>query len=316
VPKVWTNVALSISEAEWLKAKIQPYELVQDLSAVNNLTEGKGDPATQEADILFGQPAVLDIFQSSNLKWVHLTSAGYTRYDRTDVFSFFEKHSVTFTNSSSVYDVPCAEHVLSMMLAYNRKIVDSERADQWTYTQQRPIMRVLRRQNLLILGFGAIGTKLTELLQPFGMEIRGLKRKVTGKENAPCFSIDSRIEHLGWADHVVNILPLSDSTQSLFGKNEFAAMKPSAVFYNIGRGDTVDQPTLIEVLKSKSIAAAFLDVTSPEPLPQDHPLWQLDNCLITPHVAGGLQDENQVLLNHFVTNFERFIKNQPLLDRR
>ena len=259
---------------------------------------------------------MLDIFQSSNLKWVHLTSAGYTRYDRTDVFSFFEKHSVTFTNSSSVYDVPCAEHVLSMMLAYNRKIVDSERADHWTYTQQRPIMRVLRGQKLLILGFGAIGTKLTELLQPFGMEIRGLKRKVTGKENAPCFSIDSRIEHLGWADHVVNILPLSDSTQSLFGKNEFAAMKPSAVFYNIGRGDTVDQPALIEVLKSKSIAAAFLDVTSPEPLPQDHPLWQLDNCLITPHVAGGLQDENQVLLNHFVTNFERFIKNQPLLDRR
>ncbi|MFY7881137.1 MAG: D-2-hydroxyacid dehydrogenase [Fimbriimonas sp.] len=316
MPKVWTNVALSKSEAEWLKAKIQPYELVQDLSAVNNLTEGKGDPAAQEADILFGQPAVLDIFQSSNLKWVHLTSAGYTRYDRTDVFSFFEKHSVTFTNSSSVYDVPCAEHVLSMMLAYNRKIVDSERADQWTYTQQRPIMRVLRGQKLLILGFGAIGTKLTELLQPFGMEIRGLKRKVTGKENAPCFSIESRIEHLGWADHIVNILPLSDSTQSLFGKNEFAAMKPSAVFYNIGRGDTVDQPALIEVLKSKSIAAAFLDVTSPEPLPQDHPLWQLDNCLVTPHVAGGLQYENQVLLNHFVTNFERFIKNQPLLDRR
>lgn len=316
MPKVWTNVALSTSEAEWLKAKIHPYELVQDLSAVNNLTEGKGDPAAQEADILFGQPAVVDIFQSSNLKWVHLTSAGYTRYDRTDVFSFFEKHSVTFTNSSSVYDVPCAEHVLSMMLAYNRKIVDSERADQWTYTQQRPIMRVLRGQKLLILGFGAIGTKLTELLQPFGMEIRGLKRKVTGKENAPCFSIESRIEHLGWADHIVNILPLSDSTQSLFGKNEFAAMKPSAVFYNIGRGDTVDQPALIEVLKSKSIAAAFLDVTSPEPLPQDHPLWQLDNCLVTPHVAGGLQYENQVLLNHFVTNFERFIKNQPLLDRR
>jgi phosphoglycerate dehydrogenase-like enzyme len=92
-------------------------------------------------------------------------------------------------------------------------------------------------------------------------------------------------------------------------------LKPMSAFYNIGRGDTVDQDALLAALKSGAVAVAMLDVASPEPLPSLHPLWNEPNCLITPHIAGGLQEEHQALLNHFVENFQRFIAKQALLDQ-
>jgi phosphoglycerate dehydrogenase-like enzyme len=313
---VWTNVGLSDQEDTWLRQQIQPYELIRDLSVVNNLSEGKGDPEAQKAEILFGQPAVTDILSSESAKWIHLTSAGYTRYDTETIKQRLSSHSILFSNSSSVYDVPCAEHVLSMILAHNRLILESERARQWTYDDQRPRMRVLKGQNVLIVGYGAIARKLTEFLRPFGCEIRGLKRKVSGQELVQCEPIENHLQFLPWADHVVNILPLNDSTKLFFGAKQFAAMRPGAAFYNIGRGDTVDQDALIGALEGGQLSAAYLDVVSPEPLVQEHPLWRTKNCLITPHVAGGLQAESQTLLDHFMENFRRFNAGESLLDLR
>jgi hypothetical protein len=89
---------------------------------------------------------------------------------------------------------------------------------------------------------------------------------------------------------------------------------PAAAFYNVGRGDTVDQDALIGVLNSGHLAAAYLDVTTPEPLPCEDPLWSAPNCLITPHVAGGMQGEMDVLVDHFVANFKRYLANEPLKD--
>lgn len=313
---IWTNVGLSEAEDAWLREKVAPYELVRDRSVVNNLTEGKGDPEAQKAEVLFGQPAVVDILESTAAKWIHLTSAGYTRYDTTEVKDFLSSKQVAFTNSSSVYDVPCAEHVMSMILAQNRLLLESDRAGEWTYDGQRPRVRVLRGQKVLIVGYGAIGRKLTEFLRPYGCEIRGLKRTVSGEEEVKCDVISNHLEHIAWADHVVNILPLNDSTKLFFGATQFSAMKPTTAFYNIGRGDTVDQSALIEALEKGTIAGAYLDVVSPEPLPSDHPLWKTKNCLITPHVAGGLQAESQTLLDHFVENFRRFNAGETLLDLR
>jgi phosphoglycerate dehydrogenase-like enzyme len=94
----------------------------------------------------------------------------------------------------------------------------------------------------------------------------------------------------------------------------FAAMKPGAVFYNVGRGTTVNQAALIAALESGQVGAAYLDVTEPEPLPPDHPLWAAPNCFITPHVAGGHQDEDAHLVRHFVSNLRRFEAGEPLVD--
>jgi phosphoglycerate dehydrogenase-like enzyme len=117
------------------------------------------------------------------------------------------------------------------------------------------------------------------------------------------------------AHHIVNILPESAETRHFFNRARFAAVKPGAIFYNIGRGVTVDQEALLEALRSGRIAAAWLDVTDPEPLPDDHPLWAEPHCFVTPHVAGGHVDEAKTLVRHFLTNLERFVHGEPLLDR-
>ena len=315
---VWTNQDLSPEKLAWLQQQILPHQLVQtSASAVNNLTVGGEDETCRSADVVFGQPNVDDLLAPNSNQWIHITSAGFTRYDRQDLGDTLRTRQTPFTNSSSVYDDPCAQHVFAMMLTHNRRLIESQASHashEWTYAALRPIERVLTGENVLIVGYGAIGVRLTELLTPFGCNIRGIRRTVTGDEPVPVFPIAELDNYLGWADHVVNVLPAGPSTDKLFSTDQFAAMKPGSAFYNFGRGDTVDQDALMSALNSDHLGAAYLDVTSPEPLPSNHPLWQAKNCLITPHVAGGMQNEMDVLVDHFLTNFRSFIANEPLKD--
>lgn len=314
---IWTNHEFNVEQLDWLRAHIAPNHLIHSAGQVNNLTAGERDETCVHADIAFGQPAVEDIMASVSLKWVHITSAGFTRYDHSELRESLLANEVAFTNSSSVYDDPCAQHVFAMMLCHNRRLLlsaTSHAEGRWSYNTLRPIERIFGGEKVLIVGYGAIGIRLTELLAPFEVEIRGVRRTLTGNEPVPTFTVEELDQHLGWADHVVNILPASSSTQKLFDADRFAQMKPGAAFYNIGRGDTVDQDALIAALESGHVGAAYLDVTSPEPLPTDHPLWKAPNCLITPHVAGGMQNEAEVLLRHFGENYSRFIANEKLLD--
>jgi phosphoglycerate dehydrogenase-like enzyme len=120
---------------------------------------------------------------------------------------------------------------------------------------------------------------------------------------------------LAKADHVVDVLPASPSTERFMSAGRFAAMKRGAVFYNLGRGATVDQEALLAALSSGSLAAAWLDVTEPEPLPPGHPLLRAPNCFITPHIAGGHRKESETLVRHFLENFARFLNGGALRDR-
>src|SRR6185369_12704858 len=105
------------------------------------------------------------------------------------------------------------------------------------------------------------------------------------------------------------------STLKLMDARRFGLMKPDAFFYNIGRGATVEQEALLEALQTGRLAAAYLDVTEPEPLPPEHPLWTAPNCYITPHTAGGHADEFERLVRHFLDNLERFQGHKSLRDR-
>ena len=120
---------------------------------------------------------------------------------------------------------------------------------------------------------------------------------------------------LAEADHVIDLLPGIASTAGYFTAQRFATFKPGAIFYNVGRGTTVDQTALLEALSSGRLEAALLDVTDPEPLPPDHPLWQAPNCIITPHTAGGHHDEGDRLVDHFITNLARYERGEPVKDR-
>ncbi|MCS7033678.1 MAG: D-2-hydroxyacid dehydrogenase, partial [Phycisphaerae bacterium] len=260
-----------------------------------------------------------DVIASRCLRWVHLTSAGYTRYDREEVRAALGQRGGMMTNSSSVYADPCAQHVLAFMLAHNRRLpsaIDAQRSGgDWAYPALRPTARVLSGQSVLLVGFGAIGRRLADLLAPFGAAILAVRRHPTGTEPVPTVSVDRLNASLPQADHVVNLLPSAAGTEKMFDAGRFALMHPKAAFYNVGRGDTVDQDALLEALTCGRLAAAYLDVTSPEPLPRNHPLWNAPNCVITPHIAGGVQDEPQRLVDHFLANFARFVAGEPLHDR-
>jgi phosphoglycerate dehydrogenase-like enzyme len=272
-----------------------------------------------QADIAFGQPPPDAAMRCENLRWIHITSAGYTRYDNERFRDAMQRRGCAFTNSSSVYDEPCAQHLLAMMLADARQLPEAF-ANQVTgrgwssRTRRRPYL--LNGQNVLLLGFGAIARRLVELLAPFDMKITAFRRSPTGDEPCPAIHTTAELEcQLELADHVVNTLPANPATRQFVSARHVALMKPSAVFYNVGRGATVDQPALLEALTSRRIAAAYLDVTDPEPLPADHPLWQAPDCRITPHIAGSHAGQQQRAVHHFLANLRRFERGEPLLDR-
>jgi len=154
-----------------------------------------------------------------------------------------------------------------------------------------------------------------ELLRPFDMKILAYRRRARGDEGVPVVGEDQLPRQLGAADHVIDILPESAETHWFFDAARFAAINRGAVFYNIGRGATVEQNALLHALRSGHLKAAWLDVTEPEPLPGNHPLWAEPNCFVTPHIAGGHTDEAKTLVRHFLANLERFVKGEPLLDR-
>lgn len=315
--KIWTNVLLRDEEAEWLRSQVAPHTLIVAPGTGSNLVSGASDADCRSSDIAFGQPAVEDVLATTDLKWIHLTSAGYTRYDRHDVFERLRTQSASLTNSSSVYDDPCAHQVLAFMLEHNRCLTtarDQQSQRLWSYEDLRKKQKVLTGQSAVIVGYGAIGRRLAEMLAPYRMEIKAFRRVVQGNESVPTFAISALPDHLGGADHVINLLPANASTSLLFDAELFARFKATAAFYNVGRGDTVNQPDLIKSLAEGVFAAAYLDVTSPEPLPPTSPLWSMPNVVITPHVAGGIQDESQRLLDHFLANFRRFQTGEPLVD--
>ena len=113
----------------------------------------------------------------------------------------------------------------------------------------------------------------------------------------------------------MNILPASHETSNFFDKTRLARFKAGSRFYNLGRGDTVDQSALIDALNAGRLGSAYLDVTSPEPLPSDDPLWTARNCYITPHTAGGTHDESDRQIAHFVDNLKRYERGEALRDR-
>jgi phosphoglycerate dehydrogenase-like enzyme len=248
-----------------------------------------------------------------------VSSSGITRYDNPEFRALMARRGIPVTNSAGVYQESCATHTLSFMLAQTRclpKALTSRAANGTEpWLELRGSCVPLRGQTVVILGFGAIGKRLAEMLRPFDMNVIAYRRRARGDEEVPVVTDDRLSDVLAGADHVVDILPDSVETRHFFARAQFTQIKPGAIFYNIGRGATVDQDALLQALRSGRIAAAWLDVTEPEPLPDDHPLWGEPNCFITPHIAGGHVDETKSLVRHFLRNFERFVRGEELVDR-
>jgi phosphoglycerate dehydrogenase-like enzyme len=273
----------------------------------------------QTAQIVFGYPTPEAVLSSQTLQWVALNSAGYTSYDQDEIKNQLRARGVALTNSSFVYDEPCAQHLLAMITGLARQLpaaLDDQRGDKaWPMSSMRSSSRLLNGQTVLILSFGAIARRLVELLHPLHMNLIAVRRHVKGDEPIHVVDISAVDELLPVADHVVDILPANEQTKLFLNASRLAKLKRGAVVYNIGRGSTVDQDALRNELESGRLAAAYLDVTTPEPLPPDHPLWTTPNCYITPHSGGGHSNEKERQVEHFLNNLRRFENGEELINR-
>lgn len=318
--RILADLALPADALEALRAGTRDHTLLLPARpAASVLAKGEPDPQLTTADVVFGQPDAPALLASASVRWAHISSAGITRYDTVTFRDGARARGLMLSNSSSVYDEACAVHGLSLLLAHARQLPRGlatrtpNGSTEWN--SLRAASGTLRGETVLLVGFGAIARRLAELLRPFGVNLIAFRRQPRGDEGMPVVTEGGLAEALSQADHVVNILPESDSTRRFFGKERFGQFRRGATFHNLGRGATVDQSALVAALHSGQVGAAWLDVTDPEPLPEDHPLWRAPNCFITPHVAGGHAGEAVHLVRHFLTNLDRFVRGEPLLDR-
>jgi phosphoglycerate dehydrogenase-like enzyme len=253
------------------------------------------------------------------VRWIQSTSAGVGRYARAHIP---EGSDVVITTASGIHATALAEFTLMAMLVFVKnwfRIYEQERRKVW----ERYTGDTLEGKTVAIVGLGSIGTEVARSSRCFGMRVVGTKRTVEGVEPGS-LGVDTiyhpRDMHamLSVADFVVISCPHTPETEGLIGESELASMKHGSVLINIGRGAIVDELSLIRLLRSGHLGGAALDVTTEEPLPEDSPLWDMPNVLLSAHSGSNVNSENRVLTRLFCDNLHRYLSGRPLrnvLDR-
>lgn len=259
-------------------------------------------------------PAIASaVAASPRLKWLQSAATGVDAFRRNGV-----PLNVLLTNAGDIWADSVAEHAMALLLALTRALPAVQRLRderRWDRDRIAPLVRSLSGRKMLVVGFGNIGRSVARRARAFDMEVIGISRSRTG-DIAPANRIatpDRLHAVLPEADVVVLSLPPSSETTGLFGAGEFALMKSSSLFLNVSRGEIVVQDALVTALREHRLAGAGLDVTDPEPLPADSPLWSFDNVIVSPHVAG-LDDGRsfQKLGELCLENAERMLAGQAL----
>jgi phosphoglycerate dehydrogenase-like enzyme len=313
---IWTNAKLEDGAMARLRDGLKGHRLVQARAASASVLDAGGeDPDLPGADVALGQPDPGQCLASDRLRWIELTTAGYTRYDNPEFRETVRARGTVFTSMSGVFAEPCAQHLMAMMLAGARQLLASHRdqlADKrWPIMERRAASMLLNRQAVLILSYGSIARRLVELLAPYHMKIYALRRRARSEPGVHVIAEERLSAVLPEVDHVVNILPENEATRNFVNARRLALCKRGARFYNVGRGTTVDQRALAEALRQGHLGSAYLDVTEPEPLPPEHELWTTPNCYITPHSAGGRGDQDHAIVDHFLHNLAALERGEP-----
>jgi len=257
--------------------------------------------------------AILDA--AIGLRWLHQRGAGIDRIATPKLVA----SDLVLTNGSGNHAINIAEHVLGLMLAFARQLPALVRAQGERHWRPSPVETLfeLSGQTLAVVGAGALGSAVAERAAAFGMRVLGVRRASAGAL-PPGFASMTAVAALDavlqQADHVVITLPLTTETRGLFSTARLAAMKPGAHLYNVGRGAIVDSGALLAALRSGRLAGAGLDVTDPEPLPADSPLWQEPGVIVTAHSSGltpRSQERYEALL---LENLHRFQRGESLLN--
>ncbi|MGM0438516.1 MAG: D-2-hydroxyacid dehydrogenase [Bacillota bacterium] len=263
-----------------------------------------------DSDVLFDFRGVEkeDIKKSENLKWLQTWTAGVDKFMKDDFRKVLEEKDVILTNMSGVHSNVIAEHSLGFMINFSRRFCDfNEQKNNKVWNRLK--VDHLEDKNLVVVGLGSIGKEIARKAKVFEMNVFGVNRSGEGEFDFvdELFGQNELKKALAKADYVVSIVPLTPETEGMIGKDEFEAMKESAYFINMARGEVVDEPVMIEALRDGKIAGAGLDVFAEEPLPEDSPLYELDNVLITPHVGGAFPGYNKKAIKIVEKNLEKFV---------
>ncbi len=250
-----------------------------------------------------------------NVKWIQSTSAGIGQFVKR--IGYAERTDWIFTTSSGVHARPLAEFVLMAMLMFAKDAFHLQR-EQAAHHWQRYCGFELAEKTLAIIGLGKIGQETARLAKAFEMRVIGNRRNAEGGQlpNVDAlFGPEGRDQLLREADFLCLAVPHTPETEALIGARELALLPAGAVVINIARGAVLDYPALKEALRSGHLRGAALDVTDPEPLPPDDPLWTLPNVLISPHSASTAASENRKIVELFIDNLKRYQSGQPLRNR-
>lgn len=246
--------------------------------------------------------------------WVQTTSTGYSAYP----LDAFEKRGVTFTNGTGNYGSPVSDHAFALTLSLTRGIptfVDAKRRGEWDRSHGSALVD-LEGRTATVVGLGDIGESVVRRARGFGMEVYGTKRHPEEYDGIlpadRVLAADSLESVIGETELLVLTVPLTEETRHLVDRSTFEALPDSALLINVARGPVVDQEALIEALDSGRIAGAGLDVFDEEPLPEDSPLWGLENVVITPHIGGRSKKFVQRFVDLFLHNYDRRKSGGPL----
>jgi phosphoglycerate dehydrogenase-like enzyme len=270
------------------------------------------DDMLARADVIFGFLPPRDILtRAPNLKWLQTMSAGIDRLVDTEIW-----HSpVKITGVSGIHAVPISEYVLGIMLMFAKKSVQFLQMQQRHEWNRYPPSG-LRGKTVGIVGLGSIGREVARLCRAFGMRVIATRRSIKRAGKAGYVDLllpaDELKRLLAESDYVVIAAPLTHETEGLIGEEELEAMKSTAYIINIARGGIIDENAIVRALKEKHIAGAGLDVTSPEPLPPESPLWDMENVILTPHISGAMEDYIGAATDLFCDNIRRYLAGKRL----
>lgn len=252
-----------------------------------------------------------DLQPMKNLKWVQSFSAGVN----THPLSYLKDNEILLTNTRGVHAPQMTDHIMGMILAFSRDFLPAIRHQKdrlWTYDFQ---LTELRGKELLIVGAGSIGQMLAKKAKAFEMRVVGLKRTPEElRDFDVVLPLDDMLKAMETADYIVILAPLTKETRGMVGEDAFRIMKKNAVLINLGRGPLVEEEALLSALKEKRIRGAGLDVFHREPLPEESPLWDMENVLLTPHIGGFSDGANRRAVELMAENIKRFRRGEKLLN--
>jgi phosphoglycerate dehydrogenase-like enzyme len=263
-----------------------------------------------QIEIVYGGLKREDIPKATGLRWYQNSGAGVNGLITPEM----RDSDLIVTNVSGIHARPITEHMFGMLLSVTRALTlawDGQKQREWKHLGGK--VESLEGKTLGILGVGAIGEQSARVGKAFGMRVVGIRRSGQAHPDIEeMFTPETRLDFFARSNVVMNLLPLTEKTRGFMADAEFEALPQGAIVVNAGRGATIDTQALLRALRGGKLKAALLDVTDPEPLPADHPLWSEPGVFITPHYSGAHPEYDQRADEIFLDNLRLYLAGEPL----